>query len=184
MRRAVAALGTFAGEEFRPNGGRDARFLSGEEDEAMVVFLTHPALPGPGSSVHFVLGDEEPDGSVEISVAVHRDEPGDDINPEWELAATLASRLVADLRPNVAHLTAWHIDGYGRIYPSTGVLADSGLPREFGPWTYVSGAGLTDRLGDQLASLPVLASHPLPTDGWSGPSNTLATSRWSTSGPR
>jgi hypothetical protein len=164
LRRAVAALGTFAGEGFRPRNARDTRFLNGE-DETMTVFLTHPAYPEVGSSVQVILGDFEPDGSGEIFLTVHLDEPGDVLKPEWEMAVTLTSRLVSGLSPSLVHLTAWHLDGYGQIYPSTRLLPGSGLPEEFGPWTYVSGEGLTDRLRDRLAALPAFASHPLG-DGW------------------
>jgi len=164
LRRAVAALGTFAGEGFRPRTASDARFLGGEE-EAMLVFLTHPAHPSVSSSVHVLLGDFEPDGSGEIFLTVHLDEPGDELGPEWEMAVALTSQVVAGLNPSLVHLTAWHLDGYGQISPSTRLLPGSNLPEEFGPWTYVSGAGLTDRLRDRLASLPAFASHPLG-DGW------------------
>jgi hypothetical protein len=165
LREAVAALGAFAGEDFQPHDASDARFLSGEENEAVLVFLTHPAHPAASSSVQVLLGDFEPDGSGDIFLTVHLDEPEDELGPEWEMAITLTSRLVARFSPTVAHLTAWHLDGYGQISPSTRLLSGSGLPEEFGPWTYVSGAGLTDRLRDQLASLPAFASHPYG-DGW------------------
>jgi len=164
LRRAVAALGTFAGEGFRPRNARVARFLDGEGD-AMTVFLTHPAYPDVGSSVQVILGDFGPDGSGEIFLTVHLDEPGDGLRPAWEMAVALTSQLVAGLNPSLVHLTAWHLDGYGTIYPSTRLLPGSSLPEEFGPWTYVSGEGLTDRLRDRLASLPAFASHPLG-DGW------------------
>jgi hypothetical protein len=164
LRRAVGALGTFAGEGFRPRNARDTRFLNGE-GEATTVFLTHPAHPDVTSSVHLVLGDFEPDGSGEIFLTVHLGEPGDELEPEWEMAVALTARLVARLSPSLVHLTAWHIDGYGQICPSTRLLPGSSLPEEFGPWTYVSGEGLTDRLRDRLASLPAFASHPLG-DGW------------------
>lgn len=164
LRRAVAALGTFADEGFRPSDTHSTRFLSGE-GEAMTVFLTHPAHPALGSSIEVGLGDFEPDGSGEIYLTIHLDEPGDELEPEWEMAVTLTSQLMAGLSPSLVHLTAWHLDGHGQIYPSTRLLPGSGLPEEFGPWTYVSGEGLTDRLRDQLASLPAFASHPLG-DGW------------------
>ncbi|GAA0898351.1 hypothetical protein GCM10009557_73590 [Virgisporangium ochraceum] len=39
------------------------------------------------------------------------------------------------------------------------------LPEQFGPWTYVCGEELTDRLPGRLASLPAHASHPFG-NGW------------------
>jgi hypothetical protein len=164
LRRAVAALGTFAGEGFRPSDTHSTRFLSGE-GKAMTVFLAHPAYPATGSTIEVGLGDFEPDGSGEIFLTVHLDEPGDELEPEWQMAAALTLRLVTALRPTLAHLTAWHLDGYGEIYPSTRLLPGSGLPEEFGPWTYVSGESLTDQLRDVLASLPAFASHPFE-NGW------------------
>ncbi|MFI6289571.1 hypothetical protein ACIBCM_33355 [Streptomyces sp. NPDC051018] len=164
LRRAVAALSTFAGEGFRPSDTRSTRFLGGE-GEVMTVFLTHPAHPALSSSIEVGLGDFEPDGSGEIYLTIHLDEPEDELEREWEMALTLTSQLVAGLRPSLVHLTAWHLDGYGQIYPSTHFLPGSGLPAEFGPWTYVSGEELTDRLRGRLASLPAFASHPLG-DGW------------------
>jgi hypothetical protein len=164
LRRAVAAMGTFAGEGLRPNDDSSARFLSGE-GEAVLVFLTHPAHPEVTSSIQVLLGDFEPGVSGEIFLTIHLDETGDEVGPEWEMAVALTSQLVAGLSPSLVHLTAWHLDGYGKIYPSTRLLPGSSLPEEFGPWTYVSGEGLTDRLRDRLASLPAFASHPLG-DGW------------------
>lgn len=165
LRRAVAALGTFAGEGFQPRDDDDADFLDGEEEEAMMVFLKHPSHPEADSSVQVILGDFKPDGSGEIFLTVHLDKAEDELEPEWEMAAALTANLVAGLNPSLVHLTAWHLDGYGQIYPSTSLLSDSGLPEEFGPWTYVSAEGLTDQLRDRLASLPAFASQPLG-DGW------------------
>ncbi|MFC8078013.1 hypothetical protein ACFUN8_21020 [Streptomyces sp. NPDC057307] len=164
LRRAVAALGQFADEGFQPKGARSTRFLNGE-GEAMTVALTHPAQPALNSWVHVSLGDFEPDGDGTIFLTVHLDEPGDVLKQEWEMAVALTSQLVAGLSPSVAHLTAWHLDGCGRIYPSTRLRPGSNLPEEFGPWTYVSGKGLTEQVRVRLAALPAYASQTLG-DGW------------------
>ncbi|WP_369185238.1 hypothetical protein [Streptomyces sp. Y1] len=164
LRRAVAALGRFAGEGLQPNGDRSARFLNGE-GEAVMVALTHPAFPALNSWVQVSLGDFEPDGVGSIFLTVHLDEPGDVLAQEWEMAVALTSQLVAGLSPNLAHLTAWNLDGYGQIYPSTRVRPGSNLPEEFGPWTYVSGQGLADQVRVRLAALPAYASQALG-DGW------------------
>ena len=164
LRRAVAALGRFAGEGFQPKGVRSARFLNGE-GEALTVALTHPSHPALNSWVHVSLGDFEPDGVGTIFLTVHLDDPGDVLEQEWEMAVALTSQLVAGLSPSLAHLTAWHLDGYGEIYPSKRLRAGCNLPEEFGPWTYVSGKGLTDQLRVRLAALPAYASEALG-DGW------------------
>lgn len=164
LRRAVAALGQFAGEGFQPKGVRSTRFLNGE-GEAMTVALTHPAHSALNSWVHVSLGDFEPDGVGTIFLTVHLDEPGDDLKQEWEMAVALTSQLVVGLGPSLAHLTAWHLDGYGKIYPSKRLRPGSNLPEEFGPWTYVSGKGLTDQVRARLAALPAYASQALG-DGW------------------
>lgn len=164
LRRAVAALGQFAGEGFQPKGARSARFLGGE-GEARMVALTHPAFSALNSWVHVTLGDFEPGGVVTVFSTVHLDEPGDVLAQEWEMAVALTSQLVAGLGPTLAHLTAWHLDGYGDIYPSTRLRPASQLPEEFGPWTYVSGNGLTDPIRGRLAALPAYASQAFG-DGW------------------
>ncbi|MGW1717620.1 hypothetical protein [Streptomyces sp. NPDC002156] len=164
LRRAVTALGQFAGEGFEPKGARSTRFLNGE-GAAMRVALTHPAHSALNSWVHVSLGDFEPDGVGTIFLTVHLDEPGDVLKQEWEMAVALTSQLVAGLNPSLVHLTAWHLDGYGEIYPSTRLRPGSHLPEEFGPWTYVSGNGLTDQVRVRLAALPGYASQALG-DGW------------------
>ncbi|MFJ9825200.1 hypothetical protein ACIRSU_12590 [Streptomyces sp. NPDC101160] len=167
LRRAVAALGRFAGEDLQPKGARSTRFLNGE-GEAMTVALTHPAHSALNSWVQVSLGDFEPDGIGSVFMTVHLDEPGDVLQLEWEMAVALTTQLVAGLSPGLVHLTAWHLDGHGQIYPSTRLRPGSNLPEEFGPWTYVSGAsgkGLTDQVRHRLAALPAYASQPLG-DGW------------------
>ncbi|MEV1063920.1 hypothetical protein [Streptomyces sp. NPDC050263] len=164
LRRAVAALGQFAGEGFQPKGARSTRFLNGE-GEAMTVALRHPAHSALNSWVHVSLGDFEPDGVGTIFLTVHLDEPGNVLKQEWEMAVALTSQLVGGLSPSLAHLTAWHLDGYGEIYPSKRLRPGSNLPEEFGPWTYVFGKGLTDQVRDRLAALPAYASQALG-DGW------------------
>ncbi|WP_405613108.1 hypothetical protein OG292_12965 [Streptomyces sp. NBC_01511] len=164
LRRAVAALGQFAGEGFQPKGARSTRFLNGEGEAGMVA-LKHPAHSALNSWVHVSLGDFEPDGGGTIFLTAHLDEPGDVLQQEWEMAVALTSQLVVGLGPSLAHLTAWHIDGYGQIYPSIGLRPGSGLPDEFGPWTYVSGKGLTDEVRVRLAALPAYASRAFG-DGW------------------
>ncbi len=164
LRRAVAALGQFAGEGFEPKGARSTRFLNGE-GEAMTVALTHPAHPALNSWVHVSLGDFEPDGVGTVFMTIHLDEPGDVLQREWEMAVSLTAHLVAGLSPIMAHLTAWHLDGHGQIYPSTRLRPGSNLPEEFGPWTYVSGEGLTEQVRVRLSALPGYASQTLG-DGW------------------
>ncbi|MGW4161405.1 hypothetical protein [Streptomyces sp. NPDC004788] len=170
LRRAVAALGRFAGEDLQPKGARSARFLNGE-GEAMTVALTHPAHSALNSWVQVSLGDFEPDGVGSVFMTVHLDEPGDVLQQEWEMAVALTTQLVAGLSPSLVHLTAWHLDGHGQIYPSTRLRPGSHLPEEFGPWTYVAGVAgvsgkvLTDQVRRRLAALPAYASQPLG-DGW------------------
>lgn len=164
LRRAVAALGQFAGEGLQPKGARSTRFLNGE-GEAMTVALKHPAHSALNSWVHVSLGDFEPDGVGTIFLTVHLDEPGDVLKQEWEMAVALTSQLVAGLSPSLAHLTAWHLDGDGEIYPSKRLRPGSNLPEEFGPWTYISGKGLTEQVRVRLAALPAYASQALG-DGW------------------
>ncbi|PPK63707.1 hypothetical protein V5P93_002204 [Actinokineospora auranticolor] len=163
LRGAVAALGTFGGAGFQPSGARSARFLGGE-GEAVTVALKHPAYPAANSWVQLMLGDADPGASVELFLTVHLDEP-DPLGPEWEMALSLATQLVTGLGPSLAHLTAWHVDSHEPSYASRRLLPGSVLPEEFGPWTYVSGAGLTDQLRERLAALPAHASRPLG-DGW------------------
>lgn len=164
LRRAVAALGQFAGEGFQPKGARSTRFLNGEGG-ARRVALKHPAHSALNSWVHVSLSDFEPDGGGTLFLTVHLDEPGDVLKQEWEMAVALTSQLVVGLSPSLAHLTAWHLDGYGEIYPSERLRSRSNLPEEFGPWTYISGKGLTDQVRVRLAALPAYASQALG-DGW------------------
>lgn len=161
LRRAVAALGPFAGEGLQPNGSRSARFLGGDGD-ATGVHLRHPAYSALNSWINVSVARED---FNEIFLTIHLDEPGDNLGLDWEMAVALTSQLVVSLDPRLAHLTAWHIDGHGKIYPSTRLLPSSQLPEEFGPWTYICGEWLTGPLRDQLASLPAYASHALG-NGW------------------
>ncbi|PWS45794.1 hypothetical protein DKT74_08495 [Streptomyces sp. ZEA17I] len=131
----------------------------------MTVTLTHPAHSALNSWVQVSLGDFEPDGVGVIFLTVHLDEPGDSLMQGWEMAVALTSQLVACLNPGLAHLTAWHLDGHGQIYPSTHLRPGSNLPDEFGPWTYVSGERLTDQVRVRLSALPGYASQPLG-NGW------------------
>jgi hypothetical protein len=159
LRRAVAA----AGGGLRPSGTRSTRFLDGA-GEATMVALEHAAYPPRDSRVQMLLGDPGPDGFGEIFLTVHLHEFDDEVDREWELAMSLTSLLVAGMDPAVAHVTAWQLDGYGTIYPSTRRVSGSVLPEQFGPWTYVGGE-ITDRLRGRLASLPAHASHPFG-NGW------------------
>ncbi|WP_411079710.1 hypothetical protein [Streptomyces sp. cmx-18-6] len=165
LRRAVAALGQYAGEGFQPKGTRSARFLNGEEEEAMTVTLTHPAHSALNSWVQVSLGDFAADGVGTIFLTVHLDELSDTLTQEWAMAVALTSQLVAGLSPRLAHLTAWHLDGHGQVYPSTRLRPGSNLPGEFGPWTYVSGERITDQVRVRLSALPGYASQPLG-NGW------------------
>ncbi|MFF2642149.1 hypothetical protein ACFVUB_20175 [Streptomyces niveus] len=164
LRGAVAALGQFAGEGLQPKGARSTRFLNGE-GETVRVALRHPAHSALNSWVHVSLGDFKPDSVGTIFLTVHLDEPGDVLKQEWKMAVALTSQLVVGLSPILAHLTARHLDAYGQIYPSTRLRPSSSLPEEFGPWTYVSGKGLTDQVRVRLAALPAYASQALG-DGW------------------
>ena len=163
LRRAAAALGPYAGEALRPSGARSTRFLDGEGD-AEHVALRHPAYPSLNSWVNIGLGDFDPDGGATVFLTVHLDEEGDPLQTAWAMAETLTEQLIARLAVTVAHLTAWHLDGHGDVHPSTRLRPGSGLPEQFGAWTYVGAAPAGESCA-RLAALPVRASGP-HGNGW------------------
>jgi hypothetical protein len=168
LRRAVAAIGSFSGEEFAPEGKRAAAFLRGEIS-ARRVALIHPlyseATGYTDSRLYVSVGRYPELRLCLVSLGIHMGHPGEQDDIEWKMGLEIMPRLVDELAPTLAFMSASLVDHENRAQPPEKPLPGSALPPKFTAWTYMDGERLDQETRDKLAALPATSSAPLGR-GW------------------